>query len=214
MTDVASCWIQVSSGRGPAECQLAVSKLVPIICKEARGRGLEVSVLDDVPGSNAGLLLSALISVSGTAAIEFCESWEGSVKWQCKSPLRPSAKRKNWFVAVDVLRPPETADTGVDPRDVRFEAFRASGAGGQHVNATDSAVRLTHIPSGSVVVAREERSQHMNRKLALARLTQILQQEADGVQAAADRERWSRHEQLERGNSIRVFKGERFQTVG
>ena len=210
MTDKQVCWLQITSGRGPVECQLAVAKLHPVISKEARAAALEAKVLDEVPGQWAGLSLSILMSVSGVGATDFCAGWRGSVQWQCKSTLRPGAKRKNWFVAVDVMGVPDRHDSELDERDVRFEAFRSSGAGGQHVNTTDSAVRLTHLPSGLMVVAREERSQHMNRKLAMARLASMLEQRGKAASAEADRDRWTRHDELVRGDPVRVFKGEKF----
>lgn len=211
MTEPATAWMQITSGRGPVECQLAVARLAPVICSEARAAGLTAKVVDEVPGRDAGLYLSILLSVTGVGVEAFCERWQGSVKWQCKSPLRPGARRKNWFVAVDVLSMPEHIDQSMASRDIRTDVFRASGAGGQHVNTTDSAVRLTHLPTGLVVVAREERSQIMNRKLALARLGQLIDQQGKEASAAAEQDRWARHEQLVRGDPVRVFEGERFK---
>jgi peptide chain release factor len=89
--------------------------------------------------------------------------------------------------------------------------MRSSGPGGQHVNRTESAVRITHVPTGIVAVAREERSQHRNRSLALARLAAALTGREREADRAAERERWSRHDALERGNPIRVYVGERFK---
>lgn len=213
MTEPATAWMQITSGRGPLECQLAVAKLVPVICNEARNAGLSARAIDEVAGRDAGLYLSVLMSVTGPGVEAFCESWQGSVKWQCRSLLRPGAKRKNWFVAVDVLPVPENLDHSMSSKDIRTDVFRARGAGGQHVNTTDSAVRLTHLPTGLVVVAREERSQIMNRKLALARLGQLLDQQGKDASAAAEQDRWARHEQLVRGDPVRVFEGEKFRAL-
>jgi len=88
--------------------------------------------------------------------------------------------------------------------------MRTSSPGGQHVNRTESAVRITHVPTGTVALAREERSQHRNRSLALARLAATLDGRERKAGRAAERERWSRHDALERGNPIRVYVGERF----
>ena len=211
MTEQATAWMQITSGRGPVECQLAVAKLVPVVCKEARAAGLTAKVIDEVEARDVGLYLSVLLSVTGDNVEAFCEGWQGSIKWQCKSPLRPGAKRKNWFVAVDVLSMPDHIDDSMASKDIRTDVFRASGAGGQHVNKTDSSVRLTHLPTGLVVVSQEERSQIMNRKLALARLGQLLDQQGKDACAAAEQDRWARHEDLVRGDPVRVFVGEKFR---
>ena len=213
MIEPTTAWLQITSGRGPVECQLAVARLAPVICAEARSCGLKAKVIDEVAARDAGLSLSILLSVTGDGVEAFGERWQGSVKGQCKSPLRPGARRKNWFVAVDVLSMPENVDHSMASRDIRTDVFRARGAGGQHVNTTDSAVRLTHLPTGLVVIAREERSQIMNRKLALARLGQLLDQQGKAARAAAEQDRWARHEQLVRGDPVRVFEGEKFREL-
>jgi peptide chain release factor len=151
------------------------------------------------------------MSVSGAEASAFARSWAGSLQWICPSPIRPGHKRKNWFVAVDLLATPDAGAGTIEVRDVVFEAMRAAGPGGQHVNKTESAVRATHKPTGIVVTAREERSQAMNRKLALARLATALEARVDAARAHADNARWARHEQLERGNAIRIFEGPDFR---
>lgn len=210
MAETSQCWLQITSGRGPVECQLAVVKLANALCADARQHGLKATIIDEVAGHAPGCSLSVLLSLSGAGVDDFCGQWQGSVQWRCKSPLRVNCRRKNWFVAVDMLAMPQEGSAQIRSDDVRFEAFRAQGAGGQHVNTTDSAVRLTHVPSGLVVVAREERSQHMNRKLAMARLAGLLAQLVDEARASAEHDRWARHEQLVRGNPVRVFEGEGF----
>ncbi len=208
-----ACWLQVTSGRGPAECQLAVARLTDAIVKAAAADGLAADVLETIAGREKNGLLSALISVSGRTALPFAQNWQGSVLWICRSPLRPNHKRKNWFVGVDALMPPDDVKSDVDARDVTFETMRASGPGGQHVNTTDSAVRALHRPSGIAIVAREERSQHMNKKLALARIAIRLAAEADRQKAETDEQRWERHNNLQRGDAVRTFEGPKFREV-
>lgn len=205
-------WLQITSGRGPGECQLGVAHLARVLLVEARAAGLAGELIDSVEGNASGGLMSALLSIAGDGADRFARRNTGSVQWICPSPLRAGHKRKNWFVAVDALTPP-AADVpdAIKAADVTFEAMRASGPGGQHVNKTESAVRATHRPSGLVATAREERSQAMNKRLALARLAQMLASAAAGEKADAERERWSRHDQLERGQPVRVFKGPEFR---
>lgn len=212
MSNAQRIWLQITSGRGPAECQLAVAKLAGVVEKEARSAGLACELLDAVEGSERGTLLSALLSIEGDTAAAFAARYEGSVLWVCPSPLRPTHKRKNWFVGVDVLNPPDVGAPGViKTSDVLFEAMRASGPGGQHVNKTESAVRATHKPTGLVAVAREERSQVMNKKLALARLAGLLAAGVEAAKAGAERDRWAQHDTLERGKPVRTFHGPAFK---
>jgi peptide chain release factor len=204
-------WVQITSGRGPAECQLAVAKLADVLEKEARKAGLACEVLDVVEGRERGTALSALLSVEGEGARAFAARSRGSVLWICPSPVRTGHQRKNWFVGVDVLAPPDTPANTLRHADVVFEAMRASGPGGQHVNKTESAVRATHKPTGLVATAREERSQAMNKKLALARLAGMLADGAAAAQADAEHDRWAQHDALERGRPVRTFEGPSFR---
>jgi peptide chain release factor len=100
--------------------------------------------------------------------------WIGAIQWVAQCPLRPHHKRKNWFIGVFELPALPDVPKALAAHDVRFEAFRAGGPGGQHQNKTESAVRATHIASGLSVVAREERSQHRNKALALERIAALL----------------------------------------
>jgi peptide chain release factor len=202
-------WVLLTAGRGPGECQIAVAGLARVLCTEARAAGVEASLLDAEDGPHG--LLSALVALRGDGADALAQSWEGSVRWTCPSPIR-KAGRKNWFVGVSRLSPPPPA-AAFRESDLRFEALRATGPGGQHVNKTESAVRLTHIPTGIAVLAREERSQHRNRALATARLAAALADRGRSAEADACRDRWSRHAALERGNEVRVYSGRDFARV-
>ncbi len=114
-----------------------------------------------------------------------------------------------------MLAPPAAASGAVlDAAEVLFEPMRASGPGGQHVNKTESAVRATHRPSGLVVVAREERSQVQNKRLALARLQALLTAHATAARAGIDQDRWSQHDALQRGAPVRTFVGAEFRQRG
>jgi len=154
-----------------------------------------------------GTAHSALISISGGSELEaFAASWIGTVQWTARSPFRPEHKRKNWFVGVDVIEPVD--ETSFSPQDVHWQTMRASGPGGQHVNKTESAVRVIHVPTGTEATAMEERSQYRNRKLALARLMQKLNRLDAKRFGEARHVRWRAHQDLQRGNPVRVFRVE------
>ncbi len=96
-------------------------------------------------------------------------------------------------------------------KDFRFKSMRASGPGGQHVNKVNSAIRVMHLPTGLTAMAQEERSQYMNKKLALLRLLAKIKEEQDARTKRSQQEQWGMHNGLERGNPVRIFRGERFQ---
>jgi peptide chain release factor len=199
-------WLQISSGRGPEECQLAVEKLVKSLLNEAKEYNIN---LIDCEYANHGLL-SALLFVDGND--DFLKSINGTVKWVCQSPLRLKYPRKNWFLSVTVLKEPEIG-LQINMSDLKFETFKASGPGGQHVNKTESAVRVTHAPTGLVAMAQEERSQHRNKALAIARLNQMINDKNIENKRQLKKDAWNQHNSLERGNQIRVYKGLDFLRV-
>lgn len=200
-------WLQVSAGSGPAECAWAVLKIVEKLKEESRKAGVEARVLEVEAGPEPGTAQSVLVGLAGGSPLAaFIEGWQGTVQWTARSPFRPEHKRKNWFVGVEAFEPPE--EKKIDARDLRFETMRASGPGGQHVNRTESAVRVTHLPTGLQAAASEERSQHRNRKLAMARLAGKLEELREEKQGEARKKRWQAHHDLERGNPVRVYRQE------
>lgn len=95
--------------------------------------------------------------------------------------------------------------------DLKFDSFRAQGKGGQHVNVTDLAVRITHLPTGITAMAQEERSQYRNKSLALARLSDTLKQNIEKDKKVVAKQTWQNHNELERGNPIKIFRGPDFK---
>ncbi len=202
-------WLQITSGRGPEECCWVVARLSECIAREAGKMKIKARRLEAVPGARPGTLKSALFALEGEQIPAFASQFEGTVQWIGKSMFRPGHKRKNWYAGVNVLSPPDVMSWS--EKELRIEKMRSSGPGGQHANKTETAIRVTHIPTGVSAFAQEERSQHLNRTLALSRLHESLKQKEREAVMRAQNDRWSRHNRLERGNPVRIYEGKNFQ---
>ena len=200
--------LQITSGRGPVECCWVVARLAEAMIAAARNNCLHAELIGQEPGPEQGTLLSALIHINGSEALRFATGYEGTIQWIGPSPFRLGHKRKNWFVGVQRALTPEVVP--FSPQDVRIETMKGSGPGGQHVNTTESAVRAVHLPTGLSAIARDERSQSANRKRALERLAILLARNELREQARAQRRRWDAHNELVRGNPVRVYEGKEF----
>ena len=203
-------WLQMTANTGPVECCLGLAKALRVLHAEALAAGVDVRLVEQVDGPVPGTLRSVLLELDGEQVQSFARRWCGSVLWVCESPYRKLHKRKNWFLHGAAFAPPQlTSSAG----EIRYEATRASGPGGQHVNKTDSAIRATHVASGLSVKVQTERSQHANKRLAgqllASKLAGLAQVQADSQKSA----RRMGHLQAERGNAARVFVGERFEEV-
>jgi len=201
--------LQLSAAQGPDECALAVAKALQRLLDEAATLDVQAQVLEREEGARRGTLASVLLALDGAHADALAGRWEGSLQWTCPSPYRPNHGRKNWFFGGARFAAPPAGFEG----EIRFEALRASGPGGQHVNTTDSAVRATHLASGISVKVQSERSQHANKRLAVLLIGQRLAQRAEEADGALRAERRLFHHRVERGNPVRCFRGERFEPV-
>lgn len=171
--------------------------------------GQRATIIDHVAGKRVGCAHSVVLELNGEGCAQFARKWCGSVQWIQKSPYRPNHGRKNWFVGVAEISLPK-GDYLWNPGDVEFETMRSSGPGGQHVNKTESAVRARHLPTGTTVVVRSERSQLQNKRAALVRLsTMVIASEKERT-TNAQQASWCQHNELKRGNPIAVFVGENF----
>ena len=206
-----SILLQITSGRGPAECCWVVARLAESIIADAQNIGLNAEIIEEEAGPEKGTLFSALLHLDGEGAERFAASYEGTIQWIGYSIFRPGHKRKNWFVGVQRVPVPQTAI--FSERDIRIETLKASGPGGQHVNTTESAVRAVHIPTGLIAMARDERSQNANRKRALERLSILVARHEQRQLAKAQKQRWDAHNDLVRGNPVRVYEGADFRLV-
>jgi peptide chain release factor len=205
MNTQAKHWVQITAARGPLECAHAVPRILKILVAELQSEGGKADVLEAHDGPISGTLVSALLSVEGRHVQAVLSRWAGPVLWIARSPYRPAYKRRNWFVGVTVHSEPAALCWRME--DLRISMLCSSGPGGQNVNKRATAVRVVHVPTGLSVVGREERSQLANKKLALARLAGLFADRESGLRQSAEQERWSQHNQLERGNPVRVFEG-------
>lgn len=196
--------MQITSGKGPAECERVVFLLTQHIMREAGKAGLVCELQETVDGIEARCFFSSLLTVRGKDAAAFCAAWAGSVRWIAQSPFRPQHKRKNWFAGIAVYMPLPAATWRES--DVTYETLRSTGPGGQHVNKTESAVRAIHKPTGMSVTASDERSQHLNKKAATERLRLKLAVAEGDKLRQQQQSQWMSHQQLERGNAVRVFR--------
>jgi peptide chain release factor len=195
----------VTAGRGPAECREAMMHVIDLMRGEAVAQDLAFGTAVERGAA------STFVSIDGEAADTFACSWEGSVQWVARSSLRPGHRRKNWFVAVHRLpSPPRLPE--LDEAEITFETLRAGGPGGQHQNRTESAVRATHRPTGTSVVARDERSQHRNKALAVERLRALIAAVHERQRNAAQFQQWLLRILVERGNPVRIYESGRLVT--
>jgi len=203
--DPNNCFVDLNAGQGGTEAQDWVQMLLRMYLKYCDKKGFKAELLEESAGEVAGLK-SASIKVSGPYAYGHLRTENGIHRLVRKSPFDSNARRHTSFASVFVY--PEVDDSieiDINPSDVRTDTFRASGAGGQHINKTDSAVRLTHIPTNIVVQCQNDRSQHRNRDEAWQMLRSRLYEHEMRIRMAAQQKLEDSKTDVGWGHQIRSY---------
>ena len=168
--DANNAILTLHAGAGGTEAQDWAEMLFRMYSRWAEKSGYDVTVLDILEGDEAGIK-SVTFRVAGLNAYGYCKAEKGVHRLVRISPFDASGRRHTSFASLEVI--PEIEDDNsieIAPEDIRIDTYRASGAGGQHINKTDSAIRITHFPTGIVVSCQNERSQHKNKDMAMKML--------------------------------------------
>lgn len=197
--------VTIHPGAGGTESQDWAEMLLRMYTRWAEKRGFQVEILDLLPGDEAGIK-SVTLLVSGLKAFGYLKAEKGVHRLVRISPFDASGRRHTSFASVEVI--PEIDDSveiEIDPGELRIDTYRASGAGGQHVNKTDSAIRITHIPTGIVVQCQTERSQFQNKESAMKILRARLLERRIADQQEKLAELKGEQNEIAWGNQIRSY---------
>jgi len=202
--------VQISSGKGPLECQFVVAKVLKIFLQELKEYTLEYEIIQRMEGDENLTLKSVTLLLKGKEIEAFLSTWKGSICWNGKSSFRKLHKRSNWYIGIFELD--QLAKIEFREREIQFQTVRSQGSGGQNVNKVNTAVRATYVATGDSVFVQDSRSQLENKKIAIERLrNKVLEHNRMQLQKQME-EIWSHTILVERGNPIRTFTGTDFKT--
>lgn len=211
--DEENAVLTIHAGAGGLDSQDWAEMLYRMYVRWAESKGFAVKLIDELPDQEAGIK-SATVSISGDYAYGYLRGEQGVHRLVRISPFDSAKRRHTSFASVEALPIlPDSVEIEIRPEDLKLDTFRSSGAGGQYVNMTDSAVRITHLPTGIVVSCQTERSQHMNRATAM----QVLRSKLFELTMKERREQLNRIQGKKRavawGNQIRSYTLQPFQLI-
>lgn len=211
--DICNCYLTISGGAGGTEAQDWASILLRMYLRFCERQQWETDILEKTDGQEAGIK-SVTVHVKGTMAYGLLKCERGTHRLVRLSPFNAKNLRQTSFALVEVLPEiEETTEVAIDPKDLRVDTYRSSGAGGQKVNKTDSAVRITHIPTGIVVACQNERSQQQNRRQAMNILTAKLLERKRAEDAEKKEELKGARKSADFGQQIRSYVLHPYQMV-